>query len=158
MKEKFVECFLGCSAKITRNSNITSFLEFFGLRSLSRYSAFLDMQIIQHVISHCIMTFGKASFKSSRTIAHKQGLVINDSLRTYKGSCFFFLLLYTIGNLIARCVICIFKKLNISTKNTVTKILKKRLYCEFKLIFPMQSRKCWTIVRFIGTLSVYVIV
>ena len=41
-------------------------------------------------------------------------------------------------------------KLSISTRSRVTKILEKKLYCEF--IFPMQSRKCLTKYRFIRTL------
>ena len=58
-------------AKITRYHNITLLVEFLLLFSLSRYSTMLDKQIIQRVISHCIMTFEKKLFKSSRAIANK---------------------------------------------------------------------------------------
>ena len=56
------------------------------------------MKIIQRVTSHCIVTFEKASFdsfKSNQTIAQKLGgLVINHSLRTYKYSFIYSLLLH----------------------------------------------------------------
>ena len=43
------------------------------LCSLSRYSTLLDMQIIQRVTSHCIMTFEKAPLiqKFFQTIQHE---------------------------------------------------------------------------------------
>ena len=67
--------------------------------------------------------------------------MINQSLRTYKYSLSYFLLFYTTKYAIS-CTLCSVMShvvlfayriiLNISTRNTVTKILQKKLYFEFK--------------------------
>ena len=76
---------------------------------------------MQHVTSHCIITFIKLLHINAGN------LVINYSLPTYKCSQLFSTVIcYKISNLIDTCM------LNISKRNRVTKILLKKLCCEFK--------------------------
>lgn len=70
MTRNFVWYFLDWIAKITRNHNRTTLVEFLNC-GLCR--DILIMKKIQRVISRCILTFEKASFtyKNSQTIADR---------------------------------------------------------------------------------------
>ena len=118
---------------------------------LSRCLTFLDTQISQRLTSNCVITFKKLHlFKSGQTIAHKWGsLVMNHGLRTYKCSFSYFLLSYATKyenkQFAVWChTLCYWSNdcmLNVLTRNRVTKILPKKLYCDFKLSF--QCNKKW---------------
>ena len=82
--------------------------------------------------------------------------MINHSLRyiQVKFQLFSTVICYKICNLIdthymqcdvTRCVICISKKLNITTRSRkrITKILPKQLYCEFKCSLQHNQGKYW---------------
>ena len=118
---------------------------------LSRYSTLLNMQIIQHVTSHCIMTFEKDYlFKSCQTIVHKRGgLVIDHSLLTYTSTVSvssIVLLLHKKQSqtLIMRCDVCISYNVEYLDKKRSNKNCTKNVMfkCCYNAIEKILDKKC----------------
>ena len=108
----------------------------------------------QPVTSLCIITFQKSciNLKSTPVITPKYIhvsvvlVIFHYYMLKNKQSNSHSIIQYDVG------VVVLFAypvKLNILTRNGVTKILPKKL---FYLIFPIQPSKCWTKFRFINTL------